>query len=159
MSSQPPGAGGHLNYQMPQWYQQMRQTNPAMPAPQAPQMPWAQQFKMQDGAPQQLPGLMANPSVFQFLQGMMQQPGGTGGLPGYGTPWAGGVPAYMQQYGNLRQPRDAPLGAEDSIPKFMDAFRRGGARTGGDGGPSLGRGKQGRDRDKSSPGSEATSEH
>ena len=108
MSAQP-GAGGQLGYELPPWFTQMQQSNLPMPAPQAPQMPWAQQFQFPEagGAPQQLPGLMANPSAFQFIQGMMDQPGGSpGGLPGYGTPWAGGIPAWMQMHGNLRQPRE-----------------------------------------------------
>ena len=108
MSAQP-GAGGQLGYELPPWFTQMQQSNQPMPEPQAPQMPWAQQFQFPEagGAPQQLPGLMANPSAFQFIQGMMDQPGGSpGGLPGYGTPWAGGIPAWMQMHGNLRQPRE-----------------------------------------------------
>jgi len=110
MSATPP-AGGQTGFQPPAWYTQMQQSSPEMAAPSAPQMPWAQQFQFpQDGgAPQQLPGLMANPSVFQFLSGLMNQPGGQpGGLPGYGTPYAGGAPAFMQQHGNLRQDRGIP---------------------------------------------------
>ena len=109
--SQTPPAGGQMGYEPPSWYTQMQQSSPAMPAPAAPQMPYAQQFQFptDGGAPQQMPGLMANPSVFQFVQGLMDQPGAQpGGLPGYGTPYAGGAPAFMQQNGDLRAGRNIP---------------------------------------------------
>jgi len=109
--SQTPPAGGQMGYQPPPWYTQMQQSNPQMQAPAVPQMPWAQQFSFpQDGgAPVQQPGLMANPSVFQFIQSMLQQPGGTpGGLPGYGTPYAGGAPAFNQALAPVQLTRDTP---------------------------------------------------
>lgn len=45
-------------------------------------------------------GLMANPSAFQFLSAMMNQPGGfnQAAIPGYGTANPFGVPMYLPQY-------------------------------------------------------------
>ena len=107
-------------------------------------------------------GLMANPSSFQFMQSMLNQPGsqyGAGNIPDFGTGMNFGVPQYYPQMQPFRGlPPVVPSAGGGGEKKFMDAFRRGGAR-GGDGGPGLGMGKRGRDKDKSSPGSEATSEH
>jgi hypothetical protein len=46
------------------------------------------------------PGLMANPSSFQFIQAMMNQPGanfGPGNVPDFGTGFNFGVPQYLPQ--------------------------------------------------------------
>jgi len=43
------------------------------------------------------PGLLANPSAFQFLDAMMNQPGGfnQANIPGFGTQQPFGMPMYL----------------------------------------------------------------